>query len=293
VHSKKSYIFCQLWATGRAAEPDVLANTGFDLVSSSAVPLDPAAPMPRALTEDEIRQYIADFAQAARNAIDAGFDGVEIHGANGYLIDQFTQASSNHRQDRWGGDVEKRAQFAIKVTQAVIEDVGANRVGVKLSPWSQYLGMGTMEGLVPQFEYLIFQLRRLNLAYLHLANSRWLDEGNPHPDPHHEVFVRAWGLSTPILLAGGYDAASAQRVTDVLYAGHDNVAIAFGRYFISTPDLPFRIKAGVQLQAYDRASFYSTLTKEGYLYYPFSPEFLALHSPDSEKKCNYKKVVDE
>lgn len=293
VQSKNCYIFCQLWATGRAAEPDVLANTGFDLVSSSAVPVEPATPVPRALTEDEIRQYIVDFAQAAQNAINAGFDGVEIHGANGYLIDQFTQASSNHRRDRWGGNIENRARFAIEVTRAIVEAVGAERVGVKLSPWSQYLGMGTMEELVPQFEYLITQLRRLNIAYLHLANSRWLDEEKPHPDPHHEVFVRAWGQSTPILLAGGYDAASAQQVTDVLYAGYDNVAIAFGRYFISTPDLPFRIKAGVQLQTYDRASFYSTLSKEGYLDYPFCDEFLALHSAEPEEGSNYIKVMHE
>ncbi|KAF7593453.1 hypothetical protein BBP40_011459 [Aspergillus hancockii] len=173
-----------------------------------------------------------------------------------------SRASSNHRRDYWGGRIEKHARFAIEVIRAVVEAVGANRVGVKLSPWSQYLGMRTMEKLVPQFEYLVFQLRRLNLAYLHLANSRWLDEENPHPDPPYEVFVQAWGLSTPILLAGGYDAASAQQVIDVLYAVYDNITIAFGRYFISTPDLPFRVKAGVQLQTSDWASFYTTLSKE-------------------------------
>lgn len=278
VHSKKCFIFCQLWATGRAADPDVLADMK-DLISSSAVPVEEKGPLPRALTEDEIQQCIADFAQAARNAINAGFDGVEIHGANGYLIDQFTQKSCNHRQDRWGGSIENRARFAVEVTRAVIEAVGADRVGVKLSPYSQYLGMGTMDELVPQFEYLIAQMRRLDVAYLHLANSRWLDEEKPHPDPNHEVFVRVWGQSSPILLAGGYDAASAEKVTEQMAAAtYTNVAIAFGRYFISTPDLPFRVMAGIQLQKYDRASFYSTLSREGYLDYPFSAEYMALHN---------------
>jgi NADPH2 dehydrogenase/chanoclavine-I aldehyde reductase len=175
--------------------------------------------------------------------------------------------------------IENRARFAVEVTRAVIEAVGADRVGVKLSPYSQYLGMGTMDELVPQFEYLIAQLRRLDLAYLHLANSRWLDEEKPHPDPNHEVFVRVWGQSAPILLAGGYDAASADEVTEKMSAAtYANVAIAFGRYFISTPDLPFRVMVGIQLQKYDRASFYSILSKEGYLDYPFSAEFMALHA---------------
>lgn len=137
VHSKKCFIFCQLWATGRAADPDVLADMK-DLISSSAVPVEEKGPLPRALTEDEIQQCIADFAQAARNAINAGFDGVEIHGANGYLIDQFTQKSCNHRQDRWGGSIENRARFAVEVTRAVIEAVGADRVGVKLSPYGRH-----------------------------------------------------------------------------------------------------------------------------------------------------------
>ncbi|KAJ5714404.1 uncharacterized protein N7483_011585 [Penicillium malachiteum] len=276
IHAQESFVFLQIWATGRGAEPEVVANNGIDFVSSSAIAVNESSPIPRALTEDEIQQYIKQFAEAACRAIEeAGFDGVEIHGANGYLIDQFTQQSSNWRTDRWGGNVERRSRFAIEVTKAVVEAVGAHRVGIKLSPWSQYLGMGTMEDLVAQFEDLIGRLRNLDIAYLHLANSRWLEDDTNSPDPDHQVFARVWGDSKPLLLAGGYNAETAQELLDHLYHDQDNVAVAFGRYFISTPDLPFRIKAGIDIAKYDRATFYTSLTREGYLDYPFSSEFLA------------------
>ena len=273
VHSKGSFIFCQLWATGRAADPDVLEAKGLELVSSSAVALEDG-PTPRALADAEIYQYINDFAQAARNAMVAGFDGVEIHGANGYLIDQFTQTPCNQRSDQWGGSIANRSRFLLEVTRAVVAAIGAPRVGVKLSPWSQYLGMGIMDDLVPQFEYLISELKECDIAYLHLANSRWLDEENAHPDPHHKAFVKAWGTEKAVILAGGYDAESAQQLVEELYKGYDNVAVAFGRFFISNPDFAFRVKEGIQLQGYDRSSFYTTLSATGYLDYQFSPEFL-------------------
>ncbi|KAJ5357003.1 hypothetical protein N7517_011612 [Penicillium concentricum] len=288
VHARGCSIFCQLWATGRAADPALLSANGHELVSSSTVSLAPDSPNPRALSEAEIEQYISDFVQAAQNAIEAGFDGVELHGANGYLIDQFTQWPCNQRTDKWGGSIENRARFALEVTKAVAKSVGAHRVGVKLSPFSQYSGMGVMKDLIPQFMYLLSQLRDIpgGLAYLHLANARWLSDDTLHPDPHHEVFVRAWGKSLPVILAGGYNATSAPEVADEVYADHDNVAIAFGRYFISTPDLPFRLKTGVALQQYDRASFYTSLSKDGYLDYPYSVEYLEQRRLQLEKSTN-------
>ncbi|KAJ5649793.1 NADPH dehydrogenase Oye3 [Penicillium longicatenatum] len=274
IHSRDSIAFLQIWATGRGAEPEILAANDREYVSCSEIPLE-GGPKPRALTETETKWYIQEYANAARRAIEVGFDGVEIHGANGYLIDQFLQESSNQRKDQWGGTIENRARFALEVTKAVVQAVGANRVGVKLSPWSQYQGMGTMSGLVDQFHYLIRRLRDLDIAYLHLANSRWLDEDTTHPDPHHEAFMHAWGSDKPILLAGGYNADSAKYLVDVVYGSYDNVAVAFGRFFISTPDLPFRVKKGIELAPYDRAAFYTSLSKEGYLDYPFSSEFIA------------------
>ncbi|KAJ5691741.1 hypothetical protein N7462_001164 [Penicillium macrosclerotiorum] len=277
VHAKQSYIFCQLWATGRGAETSVLEAKGLELVSSSAVPLEPGAAQPRELSGQEIEEYISDFAKASRNAIDAGFDGVEIHGANGYLVDQFTQASCNQRMDEWGGSIPNRARFALEITQAIIEAIGADHVGIKLSPWSQYMGMGTMSDLMPQFEYLVRELRQMDIAYLHLANSRWLDETKSHPDPHHKSLVRVWGPSKPVILAGGYNASTACELVDTIFERYPLIAVAFGRYFVSNPDLALRVKTGISLQAYNRKSFYSTLSKTGYLDYPFSAEFLTQH----------------
>ncbi|KAI2768605.1 putative oxidoreductase [Daldinia loculata] len=274
VHSKGSYIWLQLWATGRSSEVEVLTANGFDLTSSSAVPAGPDDPTPRALTETEVQVYIDEHVQAAKNAILAGFDGVEIHGANGFLIDQFTQASCNKRVDGWGGTIEKRARFALEITSRIVDAIGADRVGVKLSPWSTFQGMGTMNDLVPQFEYIITRLREMNIAYLHLANSRWVEDVT-HPDADNRTFVHMWGKSKPVLLAGGYDAASAKLMVDETYAGYDNVAVVFGRLYISNPDLPFRVQHQLPLQPYDRDTFYLPFSEKGYLDYQFSNEFLA------------------
>jgi NADPH2 dehydrogenase len=142
VHEKGSFIFCQLWALGRAARPEVLAKENDSpFVSASPIPLSTNPTLvPHTLTEDEIKVYIDTYVAAARNAIAAGFDGVEIHCANGYLIDQFLQEVSNTREDGWGGSIEKRARFAIEVVDAIVKEVGAERVGIRLSPWSPFQG---------------------------------------------------------------------------------------------------------------------------------------------------------
>ena len=274
VHAKGSFIFLQLWATGRSGQPERIQSGGFDFASSSAMAIEPGGSVPREMTVEDIHGYIKQYAEAARNAIAAGMDGVEIHGANGYLVDQFTQATCNQRQDEWGNSIENRARFALEVTKAVVAAVGADRVGMKLSPWGKIQGMGTMEDLVPQFQYLVSELREMGLAYLRLANSRWLDETGAAEAEDNEMFARAWGRSRPLLLEGGYDAASAQEEADDRFGSY-NVAIAFGRLFISNPDLPFRIKAGVEFQRYDRDTFYTPLSELGYVDYLFSAEFLA------------------
>jgi 2,4-dienoyl-CoA reductase-like NADH-dependent reductase (Old Yellow Enzyme family) len=272
VHSNGSFIFLQLWATGRSFQPDQALGESFDYVSSSPIPIEQEDPAPRELTDEEIHLYIDKYATAARNAIIAGMDGVEIHGANGYLIDQFTQASCNQRKDEWGGSLENRARLALEVTKAVVDAVGSDRVGIKLTPWGKIQGMGTMLDLVPQFQYLISKLREMGLAYLHLANSRWLDDMAEEVE-RNDIFVRLWRNSSLVILEGGYDTKSAQEEVDVHLKDY-NVAVAFGRFFISNPDLPFRIKMGINLQDYDREHFYSPLSKRGYIDYSFSNQFL-------------------
>lgn len=176
VHKKGSYIFLQLWALGRTATPAVLKEQGgYEVVSSSSTPIDSNAAEPRALTEYEIHQFIDDYATAAKNAIEAGFDGVELHGANGYLIDQFTQDNCNQRTDAWGGSVEKRSRFGLEVAKAVVTAVGAERTGIRLSPFSSFQGM-LMHDPIPQFSHLVEGLKELSLAYIHLVESRI--EGN-------------------------------------------------------------------------------------------------------------------
>jgi NADPH2 dehydrogenase len=172
VHEAGSYIYLQLWALGRSADPEVKARDGTgDVVSSSAVAQE-GGPVPRELTEEEIWTYIEDYANAAATAVKvAGFDGVELHGGNNSLLDQFTQDVCNQRTDGWGGSIENRSRFGIEVTAAVCAAIGSDRVGYRISPFSTYQSMG-MKDAVPQFCNLLAGLKALGVAYVHLVESR-------------------------------------------------------------------------------------------------------------------------
>ncbi|KAJ5208383.1 hypothetical protein N7449_002762 [Penicillium cf. viridicatum] len=271
VHAKGSYIYLQLWALGRVASRELLqAQGGFDLISSSATPMDAKSHTPRALSEPEIHEWIADYAQAARNAVAAGFDGVEIHGANGYLVDQFIQDTCNKREDAWGGSVEKRGRFAVEVARAVAEAVGADRTGIRLSPWSTFQGM-KMEDPKPQFGYLATQMAGLGLAYTHLIESSIVGDADVEAEKL-DFFLQAYGKASPIIVAGGYEADSAVQAVDVKYANYDAI-VGIGRPFISNPDLPFRVQNGIPFVPYDAATFYNAKDPKGYTDYPFSAEF--------------------
>ncbi|KPI40191.1 Chanoclavine-I aldehyde [Cyphellophora attinorum] len=269
VHERGSFIYCQIWAIGRAARPHVLKAQGLEMVSSSAVPISEGHATPRAMEEDEILQCIDDFASAAENAVKAGFDGVEIHGANGYLVDQFTQDTCNQRTDRWGGTVENRSRFAFEVTQTVSKRIGSERTAIRLAPFTDFQGMG-MKDPVPQFSDLISKLATLKLAYLHLVEPRI--SGNIDRDTaQHESLdfaTDAWSGAGPLILAGGFDASSAR--SKVRESKHD-VAIAFGRQFTSNPDLPRRIIEGLPLTNYDRSTFYVAKSEDGYTTWPSLP----------------------
>jgi NADPH2 dehydrogenase len=276
VHAKGSFIFNQLWALGRLANPEVLAKTGHKTVSSSAVAVGGGKPPPHALTEAEIEGYISDYVLAAKNAMAAGFDGVQIHGANGYLLDQFLQDVVNQRTDKWGGSIENRSRFHIEVTKAVIAAIGKDRVSVRLNPFTVFQpGDVRMKDAIPQFTHVIKELRALDVAFLDLIEPRLGGTGpidGVYADPGSLGYaIEAWGKEKPVLVAGGYTAERAKEAVDERYKGYQ-VVVAFGRQFISTPDLPFRLQNGIEPNPYDRSTFY-TQGPKGYIDYPFSTQF--------------------
>ncbi|KAI5860576.1 FMN-linked oxidoreductase [Durotheca rogersii] len=272
VHAKGSFIYVQLWALGRTADPEVTKADGVELHSASAIPYAEGKPIPKPLTIDEIQSYVADYAQAARNAIEAGFDGVEVHGANGYLPDQFLQDTSNQREDRYGGSIENRARFPLEVVSAVVSAIGADRTAIRLSPWSTFQGM-RMEDPIPQFTYLIRELRKLKLAYLHVTQAYSPDDSPLEGPAEKATFaVEAWDSEAPVIIAGGLQPDSARALVDDEQK-HRNVIAGFGRSWISTPDLPFRLKHGIPFAPHDYTKFYSAGAPEGYIDYPFSEQF--------------------
>ncbi|KEY69292.1 hypothetical protein S7711_01743 [Stachybotrys chartarum IBT 7711] len=274
VHANGSKIFLQLWHMGRLGDPEVLAENGFELVSSTATPLDAKSPTPVALTEEDIATTIEEYGIAAKNAIAAGFDGVEIHGANGYLADQFLQDVSGKRTDRWGGSIENRARFHLEVTKAVVAAVGADRTALRLSPYSTYGGM-LLDDPNPTFRYLLEQLKPLGLAYLHLVEARISGNVEQECKDGHTIqwMVELWNNASPILVAGGFTPELAFHTVDEALGKYD-VIVVFGRSFIPNPDLVFRLKSGIPLEKYDRSLFYNRKEARGYIDYPYSQQFL-------------------
>ncbi|KAK6978227.1 putative inactive dehydrogenase EasA [Favolaschia claudopus] len=258
VHAKGSFFYMQLRAYGRAADPSYLDSREppFPYVSASDIKLADKERSPRALSATEIKEYVQLFVRGARNAIEAGCDGVEIHGANGYLVDQFLQDVSNKREDEYGGSVENRARFALEIVEAVASAIGAERTAIRLSPWSPFLDM-RMPDPLPTFSYLISQLaaRHPTLAYIHLVEPRI--SGNvdimidsPGQTESNESLATLWS-PRPLIRAGGYT-----RDTALAAARAPGTLIAFGRRFISNPDLPDRLEKNIPLAPYDRSTFY-------------------------------------
>ncbi|KAK6202028.1 hypothetical protein LQW54_009082 [Pestalotiopsis sp. IQ-011] len=271
VHAKKSYMYMQLWALGRVADPANATKEGIEIKGASPIPQAEGATVPKEMTVEDIKSFVADYAQAARNAIEAGFDGVEIHGANGYLIDQFTQENSNQRTDAYGGSVENRSRFAIEVATAIVDAVGADKVAIRLSPWSPFQGM-RMKDPVPQFTDETKKLKALKLAYLHVVESRISGNADDEATGGVDFVLNAWDNQSPVLIAGGFTPESAKKAADEEYKDK-NVIIVFGRHFISTPDLPFRVQKDIPLTPYDRDTFYNAGEEKGYTTWPFSEEF--------------------
>ncbi|KAJ4354769.1 hypothetical protein N0V95_003542 [Ascochyta clinopodiicola] len=281
VHTKGCSMICQLVAPGRAADAEELKKDGFELLSSSAVSMpgsaftekEGRAPTPRAMTESEIQNCIRSFAQAAENAMKAGFDGIEIHGANGYLVDQFLQDNCNKRTDSWGGSIENRARFGIEVAKACAEKIGSEKVGFRVSPWSPFQGM-LMSNPVPTFSHLVEELKKLNLVYLHIIESRVNNNIDCESSESIDFLLDIWGKDMPVLLAGGYTPENVWDAADSKYREY-KVVFVFGRHFLANPDLVWRIKEGGELNRYDRRTFYAQgkTKEEGYTDYPFAGGF--------------------
>jgi NADPH2 dehydrogenase len=192
-------------------------------------------------------------------------------------VDQFIQDVVNQRTDDWGGSIPNRSRFPLEVVKAVSNAIGSDRVGIRFSPWNTFRGMGMQERTIPQFTHLIGELKKLNLAYLHLIQPPVA--GGPHArrtgseENLNQPFVDLWkGATSAVILAGGYTAESAKQLVDVDCAGH-NMAVAMGRFFTSNPDLVFRIQRGIAPSMYKREFFYEPAGAEGYLGFGVSEEW--------------------
>ena len=281
VHGEGGLIFLQLWHVGRISHSSHQPGGALPVAPSAIGAAGNAftagferAPFetPRVLTTAEIACVVEDYRTAARNALAAGFDGVEIHGANGYLIEQFLQSRSNTRTDAYGGPIANRVRFLLEVTGAAVEVWGADRVGVRLSPFGIANDSGEADPL-PLYSFAIQELSKFGLAYLHLIEPRASGAGQAEVDHKDvpsaaELFRPAW--PRVLIAAGNFTPASA----DAAVAAGRADAIAFGRLFIANPDLPDRIRKGAPLNPYHRATFYGG-GAEGYTDYPRQSEPVA------------------
>ncbi len=269
VHARGSRIFVQLMHTGRIGHPLNLP-AGTRLVAPSAVAADGQIwtdqeglkphPVPEALTAEEVQATIGEFVAAARLAVEAGFDGVELHGANGYLIEQFLNPASNQRTDAYGGSVENRGRFVLETAAQVAAAIGKERVGVRLSPYGVYNDQPLYESIDETYAYLARELNQLGVAYLHLMNGG-VPESQAATRNLYATIREAF--PGPIILCGDYDRTRAEAE---LQSGLADL-IAFGRPFVSNPDLPERLRTGAGLAAPDPTTFFAGGDK-GYLDYP-------------------------
>ncbi|KAG8977233.1 hypothetical protein FRC05_002233 [Tulasnella sp. 425] len=287
IHDKGGYIFIQLWATGRAGDPAVHDELGTRLLAPSpiSIPGDGSEyeegdhRVPEEMAKEDLKRVVGQYVAAAKSAVEeAGFDGVEIHAANGYLVDQFIQSVSNQRTDEYGGSIENRARFPLEIVQAIAEAIGQERTAIRFSPYSTFQSM-RMPDPVPQFAYLTQELRDRfpDLAYIHFIEGRVhgnSDVASTIPETS-DVFREIWqekdterGKQSVFLTAGGWSPENAAK-----FVREKGGAVVFGRAFIGNPDLVDRIKRGLPLNDHERATFYAPqgpTGRKGYTDYPFA-----------------------
>jgi N-ethylmaleimide reductase len=271
VHAKGGKIFLQVMHTGRVGHPLNMPEGG-ELVAPSAIAaaglmftlqegMQPH-PTPRAMTLEDIQQAQDEYVQAAKNAVEAGFDGVEIHAANGYLPNQFINATTNQREDSYGGSVENRARFVLEVTQKMVEAIGSDKTGIRLSPYVQFNDLGRYDSIADTYTFIVDQLNKMDLAYLHLLDVRAMGAQDV-PDGFLLELVR--GYQGVVMFNGGLgaDLNEATKLVEL----SDRYLISLGSLFIANPDLIKRLKMGAKLNEFDQSTLY-TPGREGYLTYP-------------------------
>jgi len=267
VHAKSGHIFMQLWHVGRISHPD-FHNGQLPVAPSAIAPKGNAITpsgmkafvTPRALETNEISGIIEDYKTAAKNALAAGFDGIEIHSANGYLLDEFLRDGTNKRTDSYGGSLENRTRFLLEVTDALISICGADRVGIRLSPSGTFNDMSDSN---PEaiFVYLLKQLNPLGLAYVHIVDA--LEGDIRHGANVISLETLRASYNGTLIVCGGYDQIRAEDVLAKSLAD----AVAFGQLYIANPDLAERFKHNAPLNTPDVSSFYGG-TEKGYTDYP-------------------------
>ncbi len=275
VHAKGGKIFAQLWHVGRTSHSSFHENEGLPIAPSAIKPMGKTFTnswafvpyeTPREMTTNDIEQVIEEFYQAALNAKEAGFDGIEIHNANGYLLDQFLQSKTNQRTDEYGGSFENRTRLLMKILAGVTTVFESSKVGVRLSPYGTFGDIGD-DDPIGLFTYLMNELNQQQLAYLHLieprSTSAGADDKVASEAPNTTRLFRNiyQGL---LISAGGFDRESGE---DAI-RNHQSDAIAYGRLFISNPDLVERFAQNAPLTPYDRKTFYGG-NEVGYTDYPF------------------------
>ena len=269
VHANDGKIFLQIMHTGRVSHP-LNMEEGTQILAPSAIALSgemytdregmKSYPVPKEMSLNDIKHAQHAYVQAAKNAIEAGFDGVEIHGANGYLIDQFINTASNKRTDEYGGSFENRSRFAIEVAQQIIAAIGSDKTGIRLSPYGVYNDMEIFEDIDDAFIYLASELGKLNLAYVHIVDHS--SQGAPEvPQSIKDKIRKAFAGS--FIASGGLDKSKAEAILNE----DKGDLVAFGVPFLANADLVYKMKNDIELNAPNSETFFSAGV-EGYLDYP-------------------------
>lgn len=269
IHHAGSRVFAQLMHCGRVAHPDNLPS-GMEILAPSPIAMTDSliwtdsgglqdCPTPEEMTEHDIHCTIEEYTHSADLAMQAGFDGVEIHGANGYLIDQFLNPASNHRHDDWGGSIDGRIRFALEVTKSIAKKIGAEKVGIRISPYGVFNGMQSYPNIEDLFERLATELQKIGILYIHIVDHSSTGAPEVKPSVKKKIRDQFKGI---VILSGGYDVKRAEH--DLAEKKGD--LFAFGKAFISNPRLVSKLKNKMPLVKADAETFY-TPGEKGYTDY--------------------------